>query len=120
MPSLWGLRAAIEFANQIGMDRIEKRGRQLADYIQAEMLKRGAQSWTSPDAALRCAIVPVLVPPVKIAELEHALWSQHKIRIRGGGSDYKIRLCTPYYLQHEEIDRFLEAFDEYRRKNLKA
>src|SRR5437588_8583594 len=52
VPSLWGLRAAIQMANQIGMDRIEKRHRQLGDYILGEMQKRGAESWTSPDAAL--------------------------------------------------------------------
>ena len=43
VPSLWGLRASIQFSNQIGMDHIERRHRQLADYIHAEMMKRGAQ-----------------------------------------------------------------------------
>src|SRR5216684_6132319 len=56
VPTLCGLRAAIEFANQIGIERIEKRQRQMADCVLGEMVKRGATSWTSPDAALRCAI----------------------------------------------------------------
>src|SRR6266404_4597335 len=42
---LCGLRASIELANEIGMDRIEKRHRQMADYILQEMVKRGAVSW---------------------------------------------------------------------------
>ncbi len=33
VPALCGLKASIEFANQIGMDRIEKRHRKMADYI---------------------------------------------------------------------------------------
>src|SRR6266536_1324058 len=52
VPALWGLRASIQLANEIGMDRIERRHRQLCDYILAAMLKRGAVSWTSPDASL--------------------------------------------------------------------
>src|SRR5262249_20024940 len=56
VPALHGLRASIKLANDIGMDRIEARHRQMADYIRAEMVKRGAESWTSPDPALRCGI----------------------------------------------------------------
>src|SRR5208282_2142197 len=70
VPALCGLKASIEFANTIGIDRIERRHRQLADYILDEMKKRGAESWTSPDPALRCAIVSVNVPPVERMDLE--------------------------------------------------
>src|SRR6202035_4657243 len=44
VPALCGLRAAIELANQIGMERIERRHRQTADYLLGEMRKRGAAS----------------------------------------------------------------------------
>ena len=113
VPQLSGLLAAIEFANWIGMERIEKRHRELADYIHAEMIKRGAESWTSADAALRCAIVTVNVPPAKMPDLEYWMWKQHKIRIRGG-APHKVRLSTPYYLQKADIQRFLEKFDSYK------
>ena len=115
VPSLWGLRAAIQLAEQIGMDRIERRHRQLCDYILSEMRKRGAESWTSADAALRCAIATVNVPPINRMDLENWLWKTHKIRIRGGEPS-KLRLSTPYYLHKKDIDRFLEKFDEYRRE----
>jgi isopenicillin-N epimerase len=115
LPALYGLRASIKLANDIGLDRIEHRHRQLADYILAEMIKRGAESWTSPDPDLRCAIVSVNVPPIQRMPLEHWMWSTHKIRIRGG-DPYKLRLSTPYYLQKKDIDRFLATFDEYRRE----
>jgi isopenicillin-N epimerase len=115
VPSLWGLRASIKLANEIGMDRIERRHRQLADYILSEMMKRGAESWTSPDAALRCAIVSVNVPPVQRMDLENWMWSTYKIKIRGG-DPHKLRLSTPYYMQKKDIDRFLAKFDEYRRE----
>jgi selenocysteine lyase/cysteine desulfurase len=115
VPALWGLRAAVQLANRIGMERVEKRHRQMADYILKEMLQRGAESWTSPDSALRCAIASVNVPPIQITEIESWMWKNKKIRIRGGGPS-KIRLSTPYYLLHKDVDRFLAAYDEYRRE----
>jgi len=113
VPALWGLRAAVQLANEIGMERIEKRHRQTADHILKEMVKRGAESWTSPDPALRCAIAAVNVPPIQIVEIENWMWTNKKIRIRGGAPS-KIRLSTPYYLLRKDVDRFLAAFDEYR------
>jgi isopenicillin-N epimerase len=119
VPALWGLRASIKLANDIGLERIERRHRQLADYILGEMMKRGAESWTSPDATLRCGIVSVNCPPIPRMELESWLWQTHKIRIRGG-DPHKLRLSTPYYLQKKDIDRFLAKFDEYKREKKTA
>jgi len=115
VPALWGLRAAVQLANQIGMERIERRHRQMADFLLEEMVQRGAVSWTSPDAALRCAIASVNVAPIQITEIENWMWKTKKIRIRGGGPS-KIRLSTPYYLLHKDVVRYLEAYDEYRRE----
>src|SRR6266851_5053243 len=115
VPALWGMRAAVQLANQIGMERVERRHRQTADYILKEMLQRGAESWTSPDPALRCAIASVNVPPIQITEIESWMWKNKKIRIRGGGPS-KIRLSTPYYLLRKDVDHFLAAYDEYRRE----
>ncbi len=39
VPALWGLRASIKLANDIGMERIERRHRHLADYILEEIKK---------------------------------------------------------------------------------
>ena len=113
VPSLWGMREAVKMANDIGLDRIERRHRKMADYIHGEMVKRGAESWTSPDPALRCAIASVNVPPIQILEVETWMWQNKKIRIRGGGPS-KIRLSTPYYLLRKDVDRYLVAYDEYR------
>jgi isopenicillin-N epimerase len=95
------------------MQRIEKRHRMLADVVVAEMVKRGAESWTSPDAALRCAIATVNVPGIVRMDLETWLWKHKKIRIRGGDPS-RLRLSTPYYVLRKDVDRYLAAFDEYR------
>ena len=114
VPALWGLRAAVQLANDIGMERIEHRHRQLCDYILNAMVQRGATSWTSPDPTLRCAIATVNVPPIVRMDLENWLWKEKKIRIRGA-EPHKLRLSTPYYLSKQDIDRFLEAFDEFKK-----
>lgn len=113
VPALWGLRASVQLANQIGMERIERRHRQMADNILKEMVQRRAESWTSPDPALRCGIASVNVPPIQILEIENWMWKEKKIRIRGGGPS-KIRLSTPYYFLRKDMERFLAAYDEYR------
>jgi isopenicillin-N epimerase len=117
VPSLCGLRAALKLSSSIGMERIERRHRALADYILAEMTKRGAESWTSPDPTLRCAIVTVNVPPIERMKLEAWMWKTKKIRIRGGDPS-KLRLSAPYYLRAKDIDRYLEAFDEYKQRKV--
>jgi selenocysteine lyase/cysteine desulfurase len=113
VPALCGLKASIEFANQIGMERIEKRHRKMADYLLGQMKVMGAKSWTSPDPALRCGIATVTIEPYKMPEPELWMWKEKKIRIRGGLPS-KVRLSTPYYLSKKEIDRFLVAYGEYR------
>lgn len=117
VPALQGLRAAIGFAREIGMERIEKRHRQMGDYILGEMVKRGAASWTSPAAALRCGITTVNVAPLKMPDLENWMWKEKKIRIRGG-VPAKIRQSTPYFVLRKDVERYLAAFDEYRRKSI--
>jgi isopenicillin-N epimerase len=114
IPVVAGMVAAINMTNEIGLDRIEKRERYLADYLLQQMISRGAESWTSPNPAMRAAIVTVNVPGVKRMDLENWLWKTHKIRIRGGDPS-KLRLSTPYYLQKAEIDKFLERFDEFKK-----
>jgi len=114
VPALCGLRASIEFANQIGIERIEKRHRTMADYLLGEMIKRGATSWTSPSPALRCGITTVNVPPINRLDLETWLWRERKVRIRGGDPS-KLRLSTPYFILRKDVDRFLATFDEYRK-----
>jgi selenocysteine lyase/cysteine desulfurase len=95
------------------MERIEKRHRAMADHMLGEVLKRGAESWTSPEPSLRCAIATVNVPGLVRMDLEKWLWKERKIRIRGGEPS-KLRLSTPYYLLRRDVDRYLEAFDAYR------
>jgi selenocysteine lyase/cysteine desulfurase len=106
--------AAIKLANSIGIERIEKRHRFLADYLHGEMMKRGSKDLTSPDPTMRCAIATVDMGPVQMHELMDWMWANHRIRVRGGAPS-RIRLSTPYYLEKADIDRFLDRFDAFRK-----
>ncbi len=114
IPVVAGMIAAVGMTNDIGLDRIERRERELADYMLKQMVVRGAESWTSPDPRMRCAIITVNCPGVKRMDLENWLWKSHRIRVRGGDPS-KLRLSAPYYLQKADIDRFLDKYDEFRK-----
>lgn len=118
MPIVVGMVESIRFAEQIGLDRIYRRNCAMGDYLHGEMMKRGAESWTSPDPKMRCAIATINVPPVPMPELETWMWKTHRIRIRGGAPN-KIRMAPGYYVTKPDADKFLAAFDEYR-KTVKA
>jgi isopenicillin-N epimerase len=115
MPCLWGLRRALQFAGEIGFDRIELRTRELATYLMQGLKRQGVELLASPDADLRCGIIAANVPGIKRMELERWLWSERRIRIRGGEPN-RIRVSPGYYVQKAEIDRFLECLDEYRKR----
>ncbi len=114
VPALLGLRAALKLATDIGMERIERRHRQMTDYVHGELVKRGVQSWTSPHPALRCAISSYNLAPIVTMDMEKWLWKNHKVRIRGGAPS-RLRMSTPYYLSRADLDRFLGRFDDYRK-----
>jgi len=48
----------------------------------------------SADASMRCAIATVNVPPLVRMDLEHWMWKEKKIRLRGA-EPHKLRLSTP-------------------------
>ena len=76
-------------------------------------------TWASAIGAVTsyCTVLATVhVPPVNRIELEKWLWTNKRIRIRGGQPS-KLRLSTPYYLLKPDVDRFLAAFDEFKKNN---
>jgi isopenicillin-N epimerase len=69
VPALWGLRAAIDLASQIGMDRIERRHRQMADVV--------AHVFFARQNLMNCALSP---GPTQIAG--NSTFVQHSRQLR--------------------------------------
>jgi hypothetical protein len=43
------------------------------------------------------------------------MWKEKSPQIRGG-APAKIRQSTPYYVLRRDVDRYLAAYDEYRKR----
>jgi isopenicillin-N epimerase len=114
VPALAGLKAALEMAEDIGLERIEQRQRMLCSRLHEEMERRGARPLTSRNPAMRCAITSFDIAPLEVRKLQLWMWQQHRIRLRGTGPA-RLRLSTPYYLLERDMERFLAAYDQYRR-----
>jgi len=80
------------------------------------MVQRGAESWTS---LIRCCGAPL--PRSTSADSDHGdrkldvETKKDRIEV---GTGPKIRLSTPtiYFRISKDVDRYLAAFDEYRRQ----
>jgi isopenicillin-N epimerase len=112
LPAMLGLRAALQFATQIGIDRIEARHRHLANTLLKRISDPSVESWTSPDPALRCALVSLNKPGLSRAGIQTWLWERHRIRIRGWDPSC-VRISTSYFVSKEELLRFADLYQEY-------
>lgn len=109
---LVGLKAAIEFANTLGIERIERRIHALNTYLRSRLAAMpGLEMWSASDPTLVAGIACVNVPGVPWKEIEGALWQRHRIRIRGGDPS-RLRISTHYYTSYAELDRFVEKLEE--------
>jgi len=97
LPRSGACRAAVPLAEYIGMERIEKRHRQMADYVLEGNGRARAESWSRRDAALRCAIGRVKWRRYTFRTNRKLDVETKSIRLRGGGRP-KDSLSTPYYL----------------------
>jgi isopenicillin-N epimerase len=114
LPAVAGMAAAIRMAEAIGLERIEARQHEACNRLHAEMERRGARVVGSRNAILRGAITCFDIAPLKTRELQLWMWQRHGIRIRGTAPTW-LRLSTPYYLLERDVQRFLAAYDEYRK-----
>jgi len=89
-----------------------KTPRTMADYILSEMIKRGAQSWTSPDPALRCGSQRYRGASQN-ADLEKLCGKKEDSHTRSSAAQDSP--VEPYYLLRRDVDHFLAAFDEHRK-----
>ena len=116
---LAGLKAAIEFWQQLGPARIEGRIRQLHAYLKAQMAATpGAVLHSAPWEEFTGGILAVDFPGVERPKLQQWLYRQHRIRIRGT-SPTRLRLSTHVYHSFADLDRFLAALSDYLGENLR-
>jgi selenocysteine lyase/cysteine desulfurase len=106
---------AIDFANSIGIERIEARHRALMTYFKRRVLSfPGVEPLTPNDPAMYCAQSAFRIPKVPAGELADYLREKHKIVVGGA------RVDIGYYITWQELDTTLEVFDHVTRKGIKS
>lgn len=106
---VWGLRAALKFANTLGIERIERWDRMLTTRLRdglAKLPNTHVASPTHPDLAASLTTFGVRGKTGR--EFQDALWAK-KIRVRAQGGDRGVRFCTHYYVAPRDVDRVLEV-----------
>lgn len=116
VPAILALGAAIRYAEQIGIDAIAERVRDLTAYaVQRLSTLSGFELYGPHDVSRRIGIVPFNLKGIDPATLVSALEEQHCIIEAGGfmadailarfGVSTMARISLHYFNTHEEIDR---------------
>ncbi|MBI2956583.1 MAG: aminotransferase class V-fold PLP-dependent enzyme [Acidobacteria bacterium] len=110
---LAGLVAAIRFWQALGPERIERRIRQLHAYLKERVARLpGAELHSAAGEEFTGGILAVNFPGLERMKLQQRLYEKHRIRIRGT-SPTRLRLSTHIYHSFAELDRFVDALDDY-------
>ncbi|MFN8669546.1 MAG: aminotransferase class V-fold PLP-dependent enzyme [Gemmatimonadaceae bacterium] len=105
---IWGLRAALKFANTLGIDRIARWDAMLTKRLRDGLATMPHVKVVSPaDPRLAAGITTFGIRGKNGRELQDALWTR-KIRVRSQG-DPGVRLSAHYYVSPADIDRVLEV-----------
>ena len=111
---LAGLETAMEFAQRIGMETIERRHEYLTNYVRERIHGVGEVSFMSgPPPDLAAAMVKVRLPIQKLRARGAAIWKEHKIwfNIADGeeGEQASVRFSCPYYVLPNQLDRAIDV-----------
>ncbi len=111
---LAGLETAMEFAQRIGMETIERRHEYLVNYVRERIHGVGEVSFMSgPPPDLAAAMVKVRLPIQKLRARGAAIWKEHKIWFNiadgGEGEQASVRFSCPYYVLPNQLDRAIDV-----------
>lgn len=103
-------REALAFQTKVGRAAIEERARALTTQLMAGLAKLpDVKVWTSPDAALRAAVVSFQPGSLDANTLANVLYEKDRVAIttRGGQDRPGLRVSPHFYNSPAEVDRLL-------------
>lgn len=120
-PCTWiAVSAALDFLEELGLERIHERMAQLASYARVAIRDHVGLSLATPEAApLRGALTAFRLPDgVNPEALRNALWERYRIEapIIERPDRLLIRVSTHFYNTTEEIDALAKALPELLHK----
>jgi len=116
---LAGLRAAVEFHDLIGHERIWGRCKELSERLYAGLARTdGVQIKSATDEGLRAPLVSFTVDGWDTTDLIRALWERGPVRVRHVAEyDYHwVRMSTHVYNTPQEVDRVLGIVGDLSRE----
>jgi len=111
-----GITKAIEFQNQIGRDHIENRVRQLANYLQENLLKLGSsvEMLTPTEDISKGAQISFKIKDKDVAKLQAQCTEKQIItRFVAENNINCLRISTHIYNSFRDIDAFLLETDKF-------
>jgi selenocysteine lyase/cysteine desulfurase len=114
-------REALTFQNTVGRPAIEQRARTLTAQLLEGLSKLpGIQVWTSPNPALRVAVVSFTPASLDTGKLATALYRNDQVAIasRGGQDRPGLRVSPHFYNSPGEVDRLLAALGKYMKSGV--
>jgi isopenicillin-N epimerase len=103
-------REALAFQTKVGRTAIEQRSRTLTTQLMEGLAKLpGIKVWTSPDPALRAAVVSFLPGSLNANTVANTLYEKDRVAIttRGGQDRPGLRVSPHFYNSPAEVDRLL-------------
>ena len=114
LPVAHGLRAALDFIETIGMERIERWDLMLANRLRDGLEEIPRVIVRSPaDRRFASAITTFAVEGVDPKKLQKDLWAR-KVRVRAQGGNRGVRLSAHLYVSPADIDTVLDVLRSYR------
>ena len=105
-----GLGAALDFVATLGVDRIHRRGMQLAGFLKSELMKIPRVDLLTPlDPGSSAAIVTFEIKGMPYAHVQRRLQEEHNCRVRGifeGGLN-AVRVSCAVYNSFEELEELI-------------
>ena len=110
---LLGLGVAVDFHNQIGSGKIEKRDFALADRLRAGLAGVPGATIVSPTHPdLTCATTVYGLRNRTGGEIQDYLWERGKVRVRSMGDAVGVRHACHIYNSPDEVDKALALLKE--------
>jgi len=112
-----GLDAALDFHFRIGPERVRNRIRSLADRLRAGLQKIPGVKINSPvHPELAGAVAVYAVEGMPGADLQEALWTRRRLRVRAMTEPLGVRHSCQIYNSEAEIDATLETVRDLAKK----
>lgn len=110
-PLILAMGAAIDFQNAIGVERIERRVRELAGSVRARLKEFDSIGiHTSAHPELNGGLTAFTLRDFSNRDVARTLWVRDKIRVRY--IDYglnAVRISTHYYNSERHVERFIDG-----------